>query len=247
MIHFLLLIDWLIDWWQRERQRHRQREKQAPCREPDVGLDPGSPRSRPGLKAGAKLLSHPGIPRLIFYLKNMCKFCIMLMHLLLYKNAVNMTCFWRKLMFQEDELFFLWPLGPPGSLPYAAVWEAWLLEHQIHTLAQEPSWSRSLTYLHGHALIPKCSSKSVPCCPGHTFLQGDPQDHPFPSRLILVPLAGFGGQVVCNTIPQMSRDSGSNPFFSLLHTEWAGQANRSTRSWGAWRQLLKWILQELIT
>ena len=28
---------------ERERQRHRQREKQAPCREPDVGLDPGSP------------------------------------------------------------------------------------------------------------------------------------------------------------------------------------------------------------
>ena len=27
----------------RERQRHRQKEKQAPCREPDVGLDPGSP------------------------------------------------------------------------------------------------------------------------------------------------------------------------------------------------------------
>ena len=36
---------------ERERQRHRQREKQAPCREPDGGLDPGSPGSRPGLKA----------------------------------------------------------------------------------------------------------------------------------------------------------------------------------------------------
>ena len=35
---------------ERERQRHRQREKQAPCREPDVGLDPGSPGSGPGLK-----------------------------------------------------------------------------------------------------------------------------------------------------------------------------------------------------
>ena len=34
-----------------ERERERQREKQAPCREPDVGLDPGSPGSRPGLKA----------------------------------------------------------------------------------------------------------------------------------------------------------------------------------------------------
>ena len=40
---------------ERERQRHRQREKQAPCREPDVGLDPRSPGSHPGLKAA---LSH---------------------------------------------------------------------------------------------------------------------------------------------------------------------------------------------
>ena len=36
---------------ERERQRHRQREKQASCREPDVGLEPGSPGSFPGLKA----------------------------------------------------------------------------------------------------------------------------------------------------------------------------------------------------
>ena len=48
---------------ERERQRHRQREKQAPCRDPDAGLDPGTPGSRPGLKGGAQLLSHPGVPR----------------------------------------------------------------------------------------------------------------------------------------------------------------------------------------
>ena len=36
---------------ERERQRHRQREKQAPCREPDVGLDPVTPGSRPEPKA----------------------------------------------------------------------------------------------------------------------------------------------------------------------------------------------------
>ena len=35
---------------ERERQSHRQRENQAPCREPDVGLDAGSPGSHPGLK-----------------------------------------------------------------------------------------------------------------------------------------------------------------------------------------------------
>ena len=47
---------------ERERERDRRREKQAPCREPDVGLDPKTPGSRPGPKAGAELLSHPGIP-----------------------------------------------------------------------------------------------------------------------------------------------------------------------------------------
>ena len=41
----------------REREREREAEtqaegeKQAPCREPDVGLDPRSPVSGPGLKA----------------------------------------------------------------------------------------------------------------------------------------------------------------------------------------------------
>ena len=53
----------------RERQRHRQREKHAACREPDVGLDPGTPRLCPGPKAGAKLLSHPGIPISYWFLK----------------------------------------------------------------------------------------------------------------------------------------------------------------------------------
>ena len=42
--------------------RERQREKQAPCKEPDVGLDPRTPGSHLGSKAGAKPLSHPGIP-----------------------------------------------------------------------------------------------------------------------------------------------------------------------------------------
>ena len=47
---------------ERERQRHRQREKQAPHREPDAELEPRTPGSCPELKAGAKPLSHPGIP-----------------------------------------------------------------------------------------------------------------------------------------------------------------------------------------
>ena len=47
---------------EREQQRHRQREKQAPCGKPNVGLDPGTPGSCPGLKADAQSLNHPGIP-----------------------------------------------------------------------------------------------------------------------------------------------------------------------------------------
>ena len=45
-----------------------QREQQAPCRVPEVVLDPGTPRSHPGPKAGAKPLSHPGIPLLLFFI-----------------------------------------------------------------------------------------------------------------------------------------------------------------------------------
>ena len=36
---------------ERERGRNRQREKQVPCREPNVGLNLGTPGSHPGLKA----------------------------------------------------------------------------------------------------------------------------------------------------------------------------------------------------
>ena len=52
---------------EREREREREAETQAEGeagsmhREPHVGLDPGSPGSHPGPKAGAKPLRHPGI------------------------------------------------------------------------------------------------------------------------------------------------------------------------------------------
>ena len=46
--------------------REREREMQAPWREPNVGLDPGTPGSCLGPKAGTKLLSHPEIPNTWF-------------------------------------------------------------------------------------------------------------------------------------------------------------------------------------
>ena len=48
---FLRFIYSFIQREWRERQRHRRREKQAPCREPNVGLDPGSPGPHPRLQA----------------------------------------------------------------------------------------------------------------------------------------------------------------------------------------------------
>ena len=47
----------------REREAETQAEGEAGSihREPDVGFDPESPGSRPGPKAGAKSLHHPGI------------------------------------------------------------------------------------------------------------------------------------------------------------------------------------------
>ena len=48
---------------QREREAETQAEGAGSMhQEPDVGLNPGSPGSRPGPKAGAKPLRHPGIP-----------------------------------------------------------------------------------------------------------------------------------------------------------------------------------------
>ena len=69
----------------REREKGRgteQREKQASCREPDVGLEPGSPESCSGPKAGAKPLSHPRIPMV---LPTHCSF-----HLL--QDSVRLFC-----------------------------------------------------------------------------------------------------------------------------------------------------------
>ena len=39
----------------REREAETRQREQAPCREPDVGLEPGSPGSGPGLKAALNL------------------------------------------------------------------------------------------------------------------------------------------------------------------------------------------------
>ena len=65
-LHFFFLFKDFIYLFMRDPGREAETqawEKQAPCRGPDVGLDPGTPELHPGLKAGAKLLSHPGAPQ----------------------------------------------------------------------------------------------------------------------------------------------------------------------------------------
>ena len=62
MVYSFFLKILFIHGRHRERVAETQREKQAPCREPDVGLDPRTPGLGSGPKAGAKPLSHPGIP-----------------------------------------------------------------------------------------------------------------------------------------------------------------------------------------
>ena len=44
--------------------RDRQREKQAPCREPDVGLDPGSPGSHRRLQVAPNRCATRAAPKL---------------------------------------------------------------------------------------------------------------------------------------------------------------------------------------
>ena len=56
-----------------ERETETQAEGEAGSmlhREPDVGLDPGSPGLRLGPKAGAKPLRHPGMPEICFLNKS---------------------------------------------------------------------------------------------------------------------------------------------------------------------------------
>ena len=61
---------------EREREAETQAEGEAGSmhREPDVGFDPGSPGSRPGPKAGAKPLRHPGIPQFDSFLFESIRF-----------------------------------------------------------------------------------------------------------------------------------------------------------------------------
>ena len=62
--YYFLKILFIHERKERERQRHR--EKQAYCEEPEAGLNPRTPGSRPEPKEDAQPLSHPGAPSIAF-------------------------------------------------------------------------------------------------------------------------------------------------------------------------------------
>ena len=70
---------------ERERQRHGRREKQAPCREPHMGLDPGSPGSHPGPEAAPNRWAIGAAPSCNFKMHN-----VIVPYFLIY-NVVVMT------------------------------------------------------------------------------------------------------------------------------------------------------------
>ena len=78
MLKYKHTLFFLIFFFIYDSHTHREKEREAETQaegegeagsmhwEPDVGFGPGSPGSRPGPKAGAKLLRHPGMPASLF-------------------------------------------------------------------------------------------------------------------------------------------------------------------------------------
>ena len=73
---------------ERERERERQREKQASGREPNVGLDPGSPGSHPGLKAALNRCGTGAAPEFL-----LGKFCLQQILLIFVCLGIFLFCF----------------------------------------------------------------------------------------------------------------------------------------------------------
>ena len=88
-VSFFLFKDFIYPFMtDREREREAETqaegegEKQAAYRKTDVGLDPGSPGSQPGPKAGAKLLGHWGCPLCFFQVMDIKQTTIVMKQLL---------------------------------------------------------------------------------------------------------------------------------------------------------------------
>ena len=73
----------------REAETQAEGEAGSMHRENDVGFDPGSPGSRPGPKAGAKPLRHPGIPVDLFHSSSGLDFIEFCLNLYLFSSSAG--------------------------------------------------------------------------------------------------------------------------------------------------------------
>ena len=86
-------------------------------REPDVGFDPGSPGSRPGPKAGAKPLRHPGIPENYFF-QTLCIYKV--------RAWIRMTEFAHAVLRLQRAAFTVFQArSPGGAFAYKMILKVW--------------------------------------------------------------------------------------------------------------------------
>ena len=101
---------------QREEKRESETQAEGEAgsihQEPDVGLDSGSPGSRPGPKAGAKPLRHPGNPCVYIFNEDIFLqnwntseyFCILLLNVLYCDSHIPSYIF-QNIVFNDCKYF----------------------------------------------------------------------------------------------------------------------------------------------
>ena len=151
----------------REREAETQEEGEAgPCWEPDVGLDPGTPGSHPGPKAGPKLPSHPGIPKWpyffhmavsVFFLFCLTQTCLFGGNALCLQKTLPGLFSWFKKVPTKEQVF------PPFAILQTQV----TIIKNIHDMGI-PGWLSGL----GPAFGPGCDPGVPGSGPESGFLHG---------------------------------------------------------------------------
>ena len=159
---------------EREEARYRQKEKQAPCGEPDMGLDPRTPGSRPEPKADAQPLSHPGAPVLSQLKKEKKRLSnpkIVLLSVILPFPTLKSTALFSHSDKQKQTnsvwdvvLIFLhlfknhWDIGAPGRL------SGWTSAPLLRLWSRGPGIESHIGFPAGSLLLPLHVPLSLPLC-----------------------------------------------------------------------------------
>ena len=118
--------------WETQRQRHRQREKQALCWEPDAGLDPRCPGSRPGPEVALNCWATQAAPKYWIFLLNFSWFlmpsfpthfcCSDIIRSCIFnlvpvgRTSEEWTVLWCWMWLSPDALLLVWQWGPSVPL-----------------------------------------------------------------------------------------------------------------------------------